>query len=65
MRKALPAHVPLLVSGRAVNLLAKPIDNVQVAADFNSVMAGLRARGILPATPTPRVPELPDESKMA
>jgi hypothetical protein len=29
------------------------------------VMAGLRARGILPATPTPRVPELPDESKMA
>ncbi|HEY3555510.1 MAG TPA: hypothetical protein VGL67_10440, partial [Casimicrobiaceae bacterium] len=65
LRKALPAHVPLLVSGRAVNLLAKPIDNVQVAADFNSVMAGLRARGILPATPTPRVPELPDESKMA
>ena len=38
--------MPLIVSGRAVNLLAKPIDNVQVAADFNSVMATLRARGL-------------------
>jgi hypothetical protein len=65
LRKALPAQLPLLVSGRAVNLLAKPIENVEVAADFNSVMAGLRSRGILPATPTPRVPELPDASKMA
>ena len=47
----LPEAVPLIVSGRAVNLLAKPIDNVQVAADFNSVMATLRARGILPRRP--------------
>ena len=65
LRKALPSSVPLMVSGRAVNLLAKPIDNVQVAADFNSVMAGLRARGILPATPQTRLPDLPDASQMA
>src|SRR5438552_12350327 len=49
LRRALPADVPLIVSGRPVNLLAKPIENVQVAADFNSVMAALRARGVLPA----------------
>ena len=65
LRKALPSSVPLMVSGRAVNLLAKPIDNVQVAADFNSVTAALRARGLLPATPTPRVPDLPDAEQMA
>jgi DNA-binding transcriptional MerR regulator len=65
LRKALSDDVPLVVSGRAVNLLAKPIEHVQVAADFNSVMAALRSRGLLPATPTTRTPELPDESKMA
>ena len=43
LRRSLPADTPLIVSGRAVNLLAKPIDNVQVAVDFNSVMATLRA----------------------
>ena len=47
LRRALPQDLPLIVSGRAVNLLAKPIENVQVAADFNSVMATLRARGVL------------------
>jgi hypothetical protein len=61
----LPEQVPLIVSGRAVNLLAKPIDNVQVAADFNSVMATLRARGILPAAPVTRVPDLPDAEQTA
>jgi DNA-binding transcriptional MerR regulator len=65
LRKVLPENVPLMVSGRAVNLLAKAIENVQVAADFNSVTAALRACGLLPATPTPRVPELPDAEKMA
>jgi len=45
LRQALPADTPLIVSGRAVNLLAKPIENAQVAADFNSVMARMRAQG--------------------
>lgn len=58
LRHALPAEVPLLVSGRAVNLLAKSIDQVEVAADFNSVMAALRARGVLPSAPVARAPEL-------
>ena len=48
-----------------MNLLAKPIDNVQAAADFNSVMATLRARGVLPAAPVTRVPDLPGESQTA
>jgi len=65
LRQALPAETPLIVSGRAVNLLAKPIDNAQVAADFNSVTAALRTRGLLPATPTPRAPDLPDAEQMA
>jgi MerR family transcriptional regulator, light-induced transcriptional regulator len=65
LRRSLPAETPLIVSGRAVNLLAKPIDNVQVAADFNSVMATLRARGILPAAPVTRVPDLPGHSQTA
>ena len=37
LRAALPADMPLVVSGRAVNLLAKPIANVHTAADFSSV----------------------------
>jgi hypothetical protein len=65
LRRSLPDAVPLIVSGRAVNLLAKPIDNVQVAADFNSVMATLRARGILPAAPVARIPDLPDAEQSA
>jgi hypothetical protein len=65
LRKVLPEDVPLMISGRAVNLLAKPIENVQVAVDFNSVTAALRVRGLLPATPMPRLPDLSDESKMA
>ncbi len=44
----MPADLPLVVSGRAVNLLAKPIDDVQAAADFNSVMGKMRALGVLP-----------------
>ena len=37
--------LPLVVSGRAVNLLAKPIANVRTAADFSSVMATMRELG--------------------
>jgi DNA-binding transcriptional MerR regulator len=65
LRRALSETLPLIVSGRAVNLLAKPIENVQVAADFNSVMAVLRARGVLPAAPVTRVPDLPDATQTA
>ena len=65
LRRSLPAETPLIVSGRAVNLLAKPIDNVQVAADFNSVMATLRARGLLPAAPVTRVADLPGATQTA
>ena len=65
LRRALADGIPLIVSGRAVNLLAKPIENVQIAADFNSVMSALRARGLLPAAPVTRVPDLPDASQTA
>jgi len=34
-------------------------------ADFNSVMATLRARGILPAAPVARIPDLPDAEQSA
>ncbi|MET0204305.1 MAG: MerR family transcriptional regulator [Casimicrobiaceae bacterium] len=49
LRHALPADMPLIVSGRAVNLLAKPIDNAHAAADFNSVLSRMRAAGVLPS----------------
>src|SRR5436309_6209129 len=47
LRAALPENLPLIVSGRAVNLLAKPIANVRTAADFSSVMATMREQGVL------------------
>ena len=65
LRRSLPAETPLIVSGRAVNLLAKPIDNVQVAADFNSVMARMRAQGLLAQAPLARVENLPEEPQRA
>ena len=51
LRTALPEDLPLIVSGRAVNLLAKPIANVRTAADFSSIMATMREQGVLPQTP--------------
>ncbi len=65
LRRSLSADIPLTVSGRAVNLLAKPIDHVEVAADFNKVMSTLRAQGVLPATPVARVPDLPGRTQQA
>ena len=59
-RAALPPELPLVVSGRAVNLLAKPIPDAHTAADFSSVMAKMRALGVLPATPVSLVGVLPD-----
>src|SRR5437667_4387610 len=51
LRTALPEDMPLVVSGRAVNLLAKPIPNVRTAADFSSVMATMRELGVMPSVP--------------
>jgi DNA-binding transcriptional MerR regulator len=45
LRAALPPELPLVVSGRAVNLLAKPIPDVRTAADFSSVMVAMRELG--------------------
>src|SRR5437667_8135489 len=47
LRTALPEDMPLVVSGRAVKLLAKPIGNVRTAADFSSVMATMRELGVV------------------
>ena len=60
LRAALPPELPLVVSGRAVNLLAKPIPDAHTAADFSSVMGKMRALGVLPATPVSLVGVLPD-----
>ena len=45
LRASLPEELPLVVSGRAVNLLAKPIPDVRTAADFSSVMVAMRELG--------------------
>jgi len=47
LRSELPEDLPLIVSGRAVHLLAKPIASVRTAADFNSVMAAMRELGVV------------------
>src|SRR6266496_2480312 len=47
LRSELPEDLPLIVSGRAVNLLAKPIANVRTAADFSSVMATMRELAVV------------------
>jgi DNA-binding transcriptional MerR regulator len=47
LRSELPEDLPLIVSGRAVNLLAKPITSVRTAADFSSVMATMRELGVV------------------
>ena len=60
LRASLPPELPLVVSGRAVNLLAKPIPDAHTAADFSSVMSKMRALGVLPATPVSLVGVLPD-----
>src|SRR4051794_6249769 len=53
LRTELPEDLPLVVSGRAVNLLAKVIPSVQTAADFSSVMAAMRDLGVVPTSGAP------------
>lgn len=60
LRAALPAAMPLIVSGRAVNLLAKPIDHVNAAADFNSVLARMRAEGVIATAGSARLETAPE-----
>jgi MerR family transcriptional regulator, light-induced transcriptional regulator len=57
LRAELPQKLPLVVSGRAVNLLAKAIAEVHTAADFSSILAMMRDLGILAQSP-PVVPVL-------
>jgi MerR family transcriptional regulator, light-induced transcriptional regulator len=57
LRLELTQDIPLVVSGRAVNLLAKPIADVQTAADFSSIMAMMRELGVTSPTP-PTLPSL-------
>lgn len=56
LRAALPEELPLVVSGRAVNLLAKPIAEVHTAADFSSIKTIMRSLGVLPLTSMASVP---------
>ena len=65
LRHALPADVPLIVSGRAVNLLAKPVDHTHVAADFSSIIAKMRAEGVIAPGSTARPESLPQETERA
>ncbi len=60
LRGALPENLPLIVSGRAVNLLAKPIANVRTAADFSSIMATMRELGVMPQAPVAVLSPLAD-----
>jgi hypothetical protein len=65
LRHALPADVPLIVSGRAVNLLAKPIEHTHAAADFSLVVAKMRDEGVLTAGTGGRSENLPQETERA
>jgi hypothetical protein len=65
LRSALPENLPLIVSGRAVNLLAKPIANVRTAADFSSIMATMREHSVLPQLPVAVLNQAVDASARA
>ncbi len=65
LRTELPDTLPLVVSGRAVNLLAKPIADVRTAADFSSIMGAMRELGVLPSKPVPMIGLLPESPARA
>jgi DNA-binding transcriptional MerR regulator len=65
LRTTLAGGLPLMVSGRAVNLLAKPIADVRTAVDFSSVMAVMRELGISTPATVSHVGNLPGESQRA
>ena len=47
LRSTLPDHLPLVCSGRAMNLLVKPIAGVYTAANFGAIVATMRDLGVL------------------
>jgi len=51
LRAELPHGMPLIVSGRAVNLLAKAIADVRTAADFSSIMSSMRELSVAATGP--------------
>ena len=66
LRTALAPNLPLIVSGRAVNLLARPIPDVRTAVDFSSVIGTMREMGVLPSSPpVPIGGALPSEPQRA
>jgi hypothetical protein len=65
LRAELPERLPLIVSGRAVNLLAKPIAAVRTAADFGSIMAIMRELGVAPSAPVSQLGALQEETDRA
>ncbi len=65
LRSELPASMPLVVSGRAVHLLAKPIADVRTAADFSSIMATMRELAVMPTTPVTLLGLLPEGKELA
>src|SRR4029453_10516330 len=65
LRASLPAELPLVVSGRAVNLLANAIADAHRAAHSSSGMAKMRTLSIMPVSPVSLVgvlPELPQRA---
>ncbi len=65
LRAELPESLPLVVSGRAVHLLAKPIADVRTAADFSSIMATMRELAVLAPTPVTMLGLLPEGKERA
>ena len=63
LRAELPHGMPLIVSGRAVNLLAKAIADGRTAADFSSIMSAMRELSVTPTGPV-NIP-LPEETLRA
>jgi len=51
LRAELPEKLPLLVTGRAVNMLATPIPDVHTAVDFSTVMTMMKNFGVASTTP--------------
>lgn len=65
LRMTLPAELPLVVSGRAVNLLAKPIPDTHTAVDFSSVMTKMRSLSVTTASPVSVIGGLPEAPQRA
>ena len=62
LRAELPEKLPLIVSGRAVNLLAKPIPEVRTAADFSSIMTTMREYSVVATSTVQLLGFLPESN---